>query len=59
MDYVESIGMVLGQLWTEGCLSDWDWVSREQRRIIRTGTGTEKYCCINRRGTGDIVYCVV
>ena len=32
---------------TEGYLSDWNWVSREQRRIIRTtSTGAEEYCSV-------------
>ena len=38
--------MVLGQWWTEGYLSDWSWVSREQRRIIRTSTEVEEYCSV-------------
>ena len=46
MDCVVSVGVVLGQLWTDRYLYDGNWVSRGQQRINGTGTGAIEYCSV-------------
>ena len=46
VDCVVSIGLILGQNWTEGYQDVWYWVGIGLRRINKTSTGQVAYCYV-------------